>query len=114
MGQDKISRRNFLNHTVALGSTSLLAAGCNRQSQAAGSAKSGKRYKWRMSTFWGPNFKILQEGAELFATWVESMSEGRLQIKVSAKGRYRLAMVRLITGKEKSQPHSFLRRFHSG
>jgi len=39
-----------------------------------------------MVTTWPPNFPVLQEGCELFARWVEEMSDGRMEIKVFGGG----------------------------
>jgi len=45
-----------------------------------------KRIKWKMVTTWPPNFPVLGEGCQLFAEWVEDMSEGRLVIDVYGGG----------------------------
>jgi TRAP-type mannitol/chloroaromatic compound transport system substrate-binding protein len=43
-------------------------------------------FSWRMTTAWPPGFPSLQEGAERLARLVETMTEGRLRIRVFAAG----------------------------
>lgn len=45
-----------------------------------------KTYSWKMVTTWPPNFPIFQEGVERFAKDVETMSDGKMKIKVFAGG----------------------------
>jgi len=45
-----------------------------------------KKYEWKMTTTWPPNFPILGEGCVLFADWVREMSGGRLDIQVYGGG----------------------------
>ncbi|NOZ51921.1 MAG: TRAP transporter substrate-binding protein [Gammaproteobacteria bacterium] len=45
-----------------------------------------KTYHWKMVTTWPPNFPIFQEGVDRFAAEVNTMSNGRLNIKVFAGG----------------------------
>jgi len=45
-----------------------------------------KKYKWKMVTTWPPNFPVLGEGAKLWASWVKTMSGGRLEIEVYGGG----------------------------
>jgi len=44
-------------------------------------------YKWKMVTTWPKNFPGLGMAAENFATLVEKMSGGRLQVKVYGAGQ---------------------------
>ena len=45
-----------------------------------------KKYIWKMCTTWPPHFPVLGEGADLFAKWVEEMSDGRMKIEVYGGG----------------------------
>jgi len=47
---------------------------------------SAKTFHWKMVTTWPPNFPIFQTGAEELAKDIETMSGGRLKIKVYAGG----------------------------
>ena len=54
--------------------------------QRARTATDTQQYRWKMVTTWPPNFPILGEGCELFADWVRTMSNGRLDIRVYGGG----------------------------
>jgi TRAP-type mannitol/chloroaromatic compound transport system substrate-binding protein len=45
-----------------------------------------KTFQWKMVTTWPPNFPIFQEGVMQFAKDIETMSGGRLKIRVFAGG----------------------------
>ena len=45
-----------------------------------------KRFRWKLTTTWPPNFPIFQEGVENFAREVKKMSGGSLNIQVFASG----------------------------
>jgi len=44
------------------------------------------KYTWKLVTTWPPNFPILGEACSLFAKWVDTMSNGRMQIQVFGGG----------------------------
>ncbi|WP_378186961.1 TRAP transporter substrate-binding protein [Aquimarina sp. W85] len=46
----------------------------------------GKKYNWKMTTTWPPNFPVLGEAANKYAEWVEEMSNGQIKIKVYGGG----------------------------
>ncbi len=84
------NRREFLKKAAltAIGG-SVFLTGCGKQEAGetgAPAVHTGKKYQWRMVTTWQPRFPVLGEGAELFAKWVEEMSEGRLKIRVYGGG----------------------------
>ncbi len=45
-----------------------------------------KRFRWKLTTTWPPNFPIFQEGVKQFAKEVKQMSRGALNIQVFASG----------------------------
>lgn len=86
----KLSRKKFLKK-AALGTlgTSLVANACTSDENIADNAPNiinNKKYKWKMVTTWPPNLPILSTGPKQFAEMVNTMSEGRLEIKVYAGG----------------------------
>jgi TRAP-type mannitol/chloroaromatic compound transport system substrate-binding protein len=88
----EISRRQFVKQaasaSVAAGSAALLA-GCQDSTSGGGSTpniNTDKTFKWKMVTTWPSTLKVLGEGAKLLAGWIETMSQGRLQIKVYGAG----------------------------
>lgn len=86
----KISRKKFIR-TAALGAagSALLASSCvENTSGDLGSinVNSNKKYKWKMLTTWPPNFPVLGEGANKYAELVNTLSAGRIEIKVYGGG----------------------------
>lgn len=82
----KISRKKFIrNVSLGVAGTTLLGA-CNPNTTETPNVISNEKFLWRMVTTWPPNFPILGEGCQLFADWVETMSQGRLKIKVFGGG----------------------------
>ncbi|MCR9142563.1 MAG: TRAP transporter substrate-binding protein [bacterium] len=69
---------------AVLGSAGL--AGCKPKGEGATAANGGKTYKWKMVTTWPKNFPGLGTGANRLAEVLESMSGGRIQVKVFAAG----------------------------
>jgi len=47
---------------------------------------SEKKYQWKMVTTWPPNFPVLGEACTYFASIVQAMSGGRIEIKVYGGG----------------------------
>ncbi|MEM6320664.1 MAG: TRAP transporter substrate-binding protein [Bacteroidota bacterium] len=86
----KINRKDFLKKSV-IGTAALttVAAACNSETTATDGApaiSSGKKYRWNMVTTWPPNYPIIGEGVQMMADWIETMSGGRLKIKVYGGG----------------------------
>ncbi len=87
----KINRKSFFKG-IALGTISLpfLIRACGGKNVAqnitAPNILSAKKYRWKMVTTWPPNFPVLGEGCNLFAQWVNEMSDGRLAIEVYGSG----------------------------
>lgn len=73
-------RRQFM---VDLGLAGL-AASAGAAFSAPRAWASGPSVIWRMATSWPKGFPILQTGAERFAGWVETLSNGRMKIEVYA------------------------------
>lgn len=86
----KISRKNFLKKAAIAGiAVPAIVTGCNADSPSTSDApniQTNKKFRWKMVTTWPPKFPVLGEGAELFAKWVKTMSNGRLDIKVYGGG----------------------------
>lgn len=53
---------------------------------AAAVSSSKETFRWRMTTVWGKNFPVFGEAANLLSQWVDTMSNGRLKIKVFGSG----------------------------
>ncbi len=83
-----VSRKEFIKKSL-LGTAALsgLTAAC-----ASGTGEKGpniqtkKKYRWTLLTTWPPNFPVVGEGANLFAKWVQEMSDGQMEIKVYGGG----------------------------
>ncbi len=84
-----MKRRNFLGKVAMLG---LLPAGWMAcQSSSPGQSKGPyinfkKKYNWKMTTTWPPNFPVLGEGCKMMATWINRMSGDRMKITVYGGG----------------------------
>ena len=85
---ETVKRRDFIRKATvaAAGAAGVLSACASPQDQSAPAARSNTNYQWKMVTTWPPHFPILGIGAEMFAKWVEEMSEGRLKIQVYGGG----------------------------
>ena len=86
----KLSRKTFFKG-LALGTISLpfVIRSCGSKNIAQNSSTSiqtQKKYKWKMTTTWPPDFPALGEGCKLFAQWVKEMSGGRMDIQVYGAG----------------------------
>ena len=86
-------RKLQLAIVITLTNTALLLGACGKpqqeasqQAAPAAAAPAAKTYEWKMVTTWPPNFPIFQEGVERFASDINKMSAGRLNIKVYAGG----------------------------
>ncbi len=87
----KLKRREFIKKASAatvMGGAGLLTACASDKKENVGTpaVQNRKTYEWKMVTTWPPRFPVLGEGAELFANWVEEMSEGRIKIRVYGGG----------------------------
>ena len=71
-----MDRRSVLKKTVAAGAAATLAA----------PAISQNKIEWRMVTTWPKNFPGLGVGAENLAKRINTMSGGRLTVKVYSAG----------------------------
>jgi len=85
-----MNRKTFLKKSMAvtLGTTALATA-CNSATENNNSAPNiitNKKYKWRMVTAWPPNFPVFGELANQVAEWIETMSAGRLSVKIFGAG----------------------------
>ncbi|KAA1247989.1 TRAP transporter substrate-binding protein [Aquimarina sp. RZ0] len=49
-------------------------------------SKPNKVFHWKMTTTWPPNFPVVGEVAEKYATWVDELSNGQIKIKVYGGG----------------------------
>ena len=78
---DKIKRREFLKKTLMTAAASTAAISLH-----APAVHAKKIHNWKMVTTWPPHFPVLGEGAELFAQWVEELSDRRLRIQVYGGG----------------------------
>lgn len=85
----KISRKAFFKG-LALGTLSLpvVIRSCANETigQDKSVALSGKRYQWKMTTTWPPNFPVIGEACQRFADTVARLSGGRMTIKVYGGG----------------------------
>jgi len=86
--QKNISRKNFIKGLAvgSLAAPALIQACATEEQNDAPNVISSKKYKWKMVTTWQPNFSVLGEGCNMFADWVRTMSNGRLDIKVYGAG----------------------------
>ncbi len=76
-----MKRRKFIKN-LGIGAA---AVGAGVASNVA-PAFAKKTFNWKMVTTWPPHFPALGEGADLFAKWVDEMSDGRLKITVYGGG----------------------------
>ncbi len=77
-----MKRREFV---TGVGAAGALAA-CAPQESANGPTRPEQRFRWNMVTTWPPNFPGIGTGAATLARNIETMSAGRIQIKVYAAG----------------------------
>lgn len=78
-----VKRRGFLKKAAAtaVGGATVLGG-----LKGAPAVSAQKTYQMKMVTAWEPHFPVLGEGADLFAQWVNDMSDGRIQIQVYGDG----------------------------
>ena len=91
-----MKRKDFLKKG-ALGAVAGVAGmGLISSCNGGGNATSGdvsavnintnKTFNWRMTTVWGKNFPVFGEAANKLSEWVDTMSNGRLKIKIYGAG----------------------------
>jgi len=81
MAEEKsLNRRGFIKKA---GAGALLTGGMLAGAPAIAAKK---RFRWKLTTTWPPNFPIFQEGVKQFAKDVKKMSGGALNIQVFASG----------------------------
>ena len=85
------NRRRRILQALAAGTIGLPFAlkallGDNLARAQTGARTDERQYRWKMVTTWPPGFPILGEGCTLFADWVRTMSNGRLDIRVYGGG----------------------------
>lgn len=71
---------------LVIAAVTLLISGCNQKADVASNIDTQKTFRWKMVMAWPKNFPGLGTSAEVFAKNVNSMSNGRLQIKVYGAG----------------------------
>jgi TRAP-type mannitol/chloroaromatic compound transport system substrate-binding protein len=86
-----ISRRKFIGKgAMSALAGGLLAGACSspdsekKTNQETVAQKA--EFKWKMVTTWAPHFPILGEGVDLFAKWLEQLSNGRIHVQVYGGG----------------------------
>lgn len=87
MSENKnLKRRQFIKASAIAGTALATSAGLGRTAMAA------KRYNWKLTTTWPPNFPIFQDGVKRFANDVKKMTGGALNIHTFAAGELIPAM----------------------
>lgn len=86
-----MNRKNFIKGLAAATIVAPIAirscTGENfAQQDMSSNVNFGKKYKWKMTTTWPPNFPVLGEACQMFADLVKQMSGGRMEIKVYGGG----------------------------
>ena len=78
-----MDRKKFISQLAIgglAGITALQACATDGEKQITRLNKHEKTIHWRMVTTWPPKFPYLGQACDLFAEWVNVMSDGRLQI----------------------------------
>ncbi|NNF01211.1 MAG: TRAP transporter substrate-binding protein, partial [Bacteroidia bacterium] len=77
--------KQFLS--LLLLSSVFICLSCNSSdNKSTATSKKVESIKWKMVTTWPPHFPVLGESASLISQWIDSMSDGRLQIQVYGGG----------------------------
>ncbi|KAB2907469.1 MAG: TRAP transporter substrate-binding protein DctP [Ignavibacteriales bacterium] len=87
-------RREFIKKAAFVSTAAMLPgalSSCMRKENRSG-ALSSKKFKWKLTTAWPPNFPVFGSQAVEFAERVGEMSGGRLEIKPYAGGELVPAM----------------------
>lgn len=86
-----INRKSFFK-ALAWGAVSLpfimkgVGKGQGEQTGNSANLITKRKYRWKMTTTWPPNFPLLGDSTHLFARLVSEMSDGQLEIQVFAAG----------------------------
>ncbi|MFC4701668.1 TRAP transporter substrate-binding protein [Glaciecola siphonariae] len=78
--------KKFLTMMSVIALMFLQACSGGDNTQSDGEVKPAKTYKWKLVTSWPKNFPGLGRAPETFATYVNEMSGGRLQVTVYGAG----------------------------
>jgi len=86
--EQKQPRRRFMVKAGLAVGAAAVAAGCGRAEQPAPASvvRKSRQYEWKMVTSWPKNFPGLGTGANHLAATLESISGGRLKVKVYGAG----------------------------
>jgi TRAP-type mannitol/chloroaromatic compound transport system substrate-binding protein len=81
------SRRQFLTATTAIFGAGVLSA-CNKKEETTASVGTEKQetIHWKMVTSWPANFPGLGTGASRIAEYINTLSGGRINVKIYAAG----------------------------
>ncbi|MFY0601581.1 MAG: TRAP transporter substrate-binding protein [Cyclobacteriaceae bacterium] len=86
----KPNRRKFITKAAGAlaGASALGLTGCltEKKVEKGSNINFNKKYRWKMTTTWPPNFPVLGEGCKMLAEWVNQMSGGRMEITVFGGG----------------------------
>jgi len=82
----KSKRRDFIKTTAVAGTGAILFGCSNNEKPEGVNINFDKTYEWKMITAWPPHFPILGVGAEELAKNIETMSGGRIKIRVYGGG----------------------------
>ena len=68
----------------------LLGSSCQQNKEgdqeSSVSIDPNKKFKWKMVTTWPSNFPVVGEGCNRLASWINTMSAGRIEVKVYGGG----------------------------
>lgn len=80
--------KTFKNILLVVVTLAIVSCGGNGGTKSVGTEDSvyTKKYNWKMTTTWPPNFPVIGEVANKYAKWVEELSNGQLKIQVYGGG----------------------------
>jgi TRAP-type mannitol/chloroaromatic compound transport system substrate-binding protein len=87
--QSSTPRRKFIEKSIKMaGAASVLGlTACSPEQKLKDTnINFNKKYRWKMTTTWPPNFPVLGEGCKRYAELVRKMSGGRMEITVFGGG----------------------------
>jgi TRAP-type mannitol/chloroaromatic compound transport system substrate-binding protein len=77
-----LNRRHFLASAGVAAASAVALTGCNKEQTTECASGAQQTFEWKMVTTWPKNFPGLGTGANHLAQLIESMSGGRIKIKV--------------------------------
>ncbi len=82
--------RKFIGVAIAA-SLALFLTACNKQEEPVGekAAAPAKTYTLRLAETWPPNFPIFGDATQKFASMVDTMSNGRLTVRIDSKNKHK-------------------------